>query len=337
MIKCIECGSEFDESLGTCPECGCPITAYSENNIERNNKDIKLVGKERKSKKGLIGIICGVIIAALVVVGVIVFLNSSKAKTVVLNGDVAELKVGDDLDLTYTVTPEKAKIKTVSWRSSDTEVASVQDGHVNAHKSGECIISVEINSKIKAEYSITVIDLAEKQQEALSKLVSFVEDNSDYAADGVSMVTVGAIDSETDFFIGCKGKDLYLVIEKEPIENTKQLSCNYNTYVVIKSGDIEKASFKQYNTIDILGYKANSTGDGEITFNEYKLGNKVVIDSFKSSMDNTKGIETGVTDDFQKLADNGVKNGFDQLKKFLEENDDIGCTIEDLQITSIYE
>lgn len=335
MVKCDECGTEFDEKMGACPECGCPIIKES---LEKKEVDLNVKNNSSKTKnKAVIVVIAAIILLiAFAIIGFIIY-KKNQIKTVVLNGDVSEIQVGDEFDLTYTVTPQKAKIKNVSWKSSDTGVASVQDGHVVAHKSGDCIISVEINSKVKAEYPIIVVSLEEQQEAALNKLVSFIEENSDYTSDGISMVTVGSIDKETNFLIGSKGKDIYLVCEKEPAENTKDLSCDYNTYVVIKNGDIESATFKQYNTIDVMGYKANSTGDGVINFNDYKLGNKVTIDSFKSSMDNVKDVKTGVTDDFQKLADNGVRNNFEQLKKYLEENDDIGCTIEDLQLTPIFE
>ena len=336
MVKCIECGTEFDEKTGSCPECGCPITkqpdVVPESFINNSSNDNKKV-----INKNIIISMCAIIIIAITIVVCVFFYKKNQINNVSLNGDLTELQVSDGLDLSYTVTPENAKVKNVLWESSDIGIASVQDGHVVAHKPGECTISVEINSKVKAEYQISVVSKEEQQKEALSKLVSFVEEHSDFTSDGVSMITVGSIDKETQFYIGSKGKDIYLICEKEPVENTKDLSCDYNTYVVIKSGDTESASFKQYNTIDVLGYKANSTGDGIININDYKLGNKVIIDSFKSSMDNTEGVETGVTDDFQKLADNGVKNDFDQLKKYLEENDDIGCTIEDLQLSHIYE
>ena len=336
MINCIECGFEFDETLGACPECGCPIVSESNNKAENDLVDSNIGNTKKKPNKKFIGIVCAVSLIVIILVAVLLYIKSIQVKSVMINGDVNEIQVDDEFDLSYSVSPEKAKIKNISWESSDASVASVQDGHVVAHKSGECTISVEINSKVKAEYPITVISLEELQQEALAKLVTFVEENSDCTSDGVSMITVGSVDQETTFFIGSKGKDIYLVNGKEPKENSQEISCKYTTYVVIESGNIESASFKQYNTIDVMGYKANSTGDGTISFDSYKIGNKVNIDSFKSTLDKVDGVETGVTDDFQKLADNGVKNDFEQLKKFLEDNDEIGCSLDDLQLTTIY-
>ena len=330
LIKCTECGFEYDDKLDACPECGCPKSI-------NDKKDTPVNETKHKGKGLIIGLLISLIVIAAGITAVLLYVKSIQIQSVTLQGDVKELQVGDEFDLAYTVSPEKAKIKNVSWTSSDASVASVQDGHVITHKSGECVISIEINSKFKADYAITVISLEELQKTALANLKSYVEENSDAKKDGVSMITVGSIDSETDFFIGCKGEDIYLVASKEPKENSADLSCNYTTYVVIESGNLDSAKLKQYNTIDVFGYKADATGDGTISFADYKLGSKVNIDSYKSSLDGVDGIETGVSNDFQQLANNGVKNDFDQLKKFLEIHTDIGCSIEDLQLTNIYE
>ncbi|MBQ8279207.1 MAG: Ig-like domain-containing protein [Roseburia sp.] len=51
-------------------------------------------------------------------------------------------KVGDTLQLTATVTPSNAANKSVSWKSSDTNVATVsEDGLVTAKNSGTCTIT----------------------------------------------------------------------------------------------------------------------------------------------------------------------------------------------------
>ena len=329
-IKCTECGFEYDDKLDACPECGCPKSI-------KDNKDTPPKETKRKGKGIIIGLVISIVVIAAGVTAVLLYIKSIQVKSVTLQGDVKQLQVGEEFDLSYTVSPEKAKIKSISWTSSDASVASVQDGHVITHKSGKCVISIEVNSKIKADYAITVISLEEIQKTALANLKAYVEENSDAKKDGISMMNVGSIDSETDFLIGCKGDDIYLVASKDPKENTSDLSSNYSTYVVIESGNINSATFKQYNTIDVFGYLADATGDGKISFSDYKLGSKVNIDSYKSSLDGMDGIETGVTDIFQQLANTGVKNDFDQLKIFLEIHTDIGCSIEDLQLTTIYE
>ena len=63
-----------------------------------------------------------------------------------------------------TVQPADASDKTVSWSSSDDEIATVQAGQIRGHKAGVCIITCESNSnpEIAVEAKVTVIQLVTK-------------------------------------------------------------------------------------------------------------------------------------------------------------------------------
>ena len=74
-----------------------------------------------------------------------------------LNQKSAELAVGETLTLIPTVEPEEATNKNVSWISSDTEVATVENGVVTAVKAGEAIITVTTEDGAKkATCTVTV-------------------------------------------------------------------------------------------------------------------------------------------------------------------------------------
>ena len=75
--------------------------------------------------------------------------------SVVLNKSSLELKVGNFDTLTATVKPDDATDKTVSWRSSDTSVATVSDGKVTAIKPGTVIITAQAGD-IAAQCEVTV-------------------------------------------------------------------------------------------------------------------------------------------------------------------------------------
>ena len=62
--------------------------------------------------------------------------------SVSLNQTALEMKEGDEVVLTATVSPENATNKNVKWSSSDTSVAAVVDGKVTALKSGTATITV---------------------------------------------------------------------------------------------------------------------------------------------------------------------------------------------------
>ena len=74
---------------------------------------------------------------------------------VVLDKNSVEMVVGDDLTLTVTVTPENATDKTVTWSSSNSNVAKVEDGTVTALSVGNAVITAQCGS-VKAECFVTV-------------------------------------------------------------------------------------------------------------------------------------------------------------------------------------
>ena len=60
-----------------------------------------------------------------------------------LDKDTLRLAVGDEEQLTATVSPESVSDKSLTWSSSDGDVASVDaDGLVTAHKPGTAVITV---------------------------------------------------------------------------------------------------------------------------------------------------------------------------------------------------
>ena len=76
---------------------------------------------------------------------------------VTLNKTAVTLNIGDTETLTAAVTPNNATIKTVTWESSDTDVAEVEDGLVTAVGAGEAIITVTTDDgDFTAECTVTV-------------------------------------------------------------------------------------------------------------------------------------------------------------------------------------
>lgn len=74
-----------------------------------------------------------------------------------INSDDIELKVGEEKQLTVTISPDDADDKAVVWSSSNEEVATVVDGKVIAHKEGVCEISVTANNGVKDSIVVTVL------------------------------------------------------------------------------------------------------------------------------------------------------------------------------------
>ncbi|MBQ6977145.1 MAG: Ig-like domain-containing protein [Paludibacteraceae bacterium] len=88
---------------------------------------------------------CAVTIQAVAVTGVSI------------NPTSANLQIGGSTDLTYTILPANATDKSVSWSSSNTAVATVNDGHVTALTAGTATITVTTTDGNKtATCSVTV-------------------------------------------------------------------------------------------------------------------------------------------------------------------------------------
>ena len=87
-----------------------------------------------------------------------------------LDKSSADLSVGETLSLVATVSPSNASDKTVTWSSSNAEVASVTAGTVKALKAGNATITVTTNSGSKtASCSIKVTEAIKVESVALSQ------------------------------------------------------------------------------------------------------------------------------------------------------------------------
>lgn len=129
------------------------------------------------------------------------------------------LTVGQEKTLTATVTPEDAENKTVTWTSSDTSVATVENGTVRAVEEGTAVITASANGK-SATCEVTVetgivdfdIDIVPSDQNLMTKglmqdktvrlnaYYTKVKDDTEYVPVAVSWsssdVSIATVDSE---------------------------------------------------------------------------------------------------------------------------------------------
>ena len=76
-----------------------------------------------------------------------------------INKEILKMEIGDTEQLTAVISPADADDKTVTWRSADAEVASVNsDGVVTARKAGETTITATAPNGLTAECQVEVTD-----------------------------------------------------------------------------------------------------------------------------------------------------------------------------------
>ena len=87
--------------------------------------------------------------------GVITAVKEVAATAIALDKATAEIEIGDNVQLTATLTPANASSK-ITWSSSDETVATVADGKVVGVKAGTATITAKVSDEIKAECVVTV-------------------------------------------------------------------------------------------------------------------------------------------------------------------------------------
>ena len=73
----------------------------------------------------------------------------------ITNGETATMCIDGTLQLNVNITPDTAPVKTTTWGSNNSEVATVYQGLVTAHKTGTAVITVTTNDGQKTD-SITI-------------------------------------------------------------------------------------------------------------------------------------------------------------------------------------
>ena len=81
--------------------------------------------------------------------------NEIPVSEVIINKTKIELTAGETTELFATVLPENAHDKTIIWKSSDTTIATVENGKVTALKKGSSVITATSGEK-EASCEITV-------------------------------------------------------------------------------------------------------------------------------------------------------------------------------------
>lgn len=88
-------------------------------------------------------------------VNVVLFGNAIQIEDILLDNYDVKLEVGKTFKINASVIPNNSSFNSFRWSSSNTSVASVNDGVISGHVEGDCIIYVECGD-IKKEIKVSV-------------------------------------------------------------------------------------------------------------------------------------------------------------------------------------
>ncbi len=213
-----------------------------------------------------------------------------------INGGNLNLRVNDERQLTYTVTPTNATISNVTWTSTNPSVVSVTNGKIKTLKAGEATIKLQVNhfsSEIKVNVTKSVnsikatdamilnpdnsyqLEYTVLPEDATNKKVKFSVNNNLISVDSDGIIKVGSKTGTSILTItsedsGVKKEiTVYISPELEAIDFNQRV-------LTIKKGDtmVLKPVFKPSDVIleaDELTWTSDNTkvltvsNDGTIT------------------------------------------------------------------------
>ena len=247
------------------------------------------------------------------------------------------IKVGESVTLTEKIEPNDATLRTVTWTSSNSKVASVANGKITGLSSGSTVIVVKTTNGLEAKCNVTVVQPVTKviisgenkikvkgvtqytasvePANASDKSITWSSSNSNVAiVDSSGKVT--GIGAGSAVIKGTTKDGVYgektIVVEKETI-HVKELKINPES-VTIKEGETTNLSvdIKPSGAVENITWESSNT--------------KIVTVNNKGEI---KGIKTGETTIIVKSA-----NGIKATRKVIVKHVEVSVTKISLNITS---
>lgn len=191
------------------------------------------------------------------------------------------LKVGENTKLSATVTPSNATNKSVSWTSSDSSVASVDDnGNVTAISNGTVIITVTTeDGNYKAISTINVVDIETSnpddgdKEDVLPKEINLnVSSGQIKKGESLQLIATVVPDTATNKEIVWTSSDSGIAsVDDNGIVNAKEVGDVVIT-AKIKDTTIEKSA--TIKVIEDSGEENNSDASGGNNDNNTNIDNK---------------------------------------------------------------
>ena len=181
-------------------------------------------------------------------------------KSVKLNASSKEVKVGDTYTLNATITPSDATIKDVTYKSSDTKVATVDStGKVKGVKEGNATITVTTKDGNKTDTIKIKVVKTSKESEPNKVIIKYNVNGGKLASEHKSTITVKS------GYILNNGSDKVQTIEYKESTTDNGLANYANpNYINIEKDGYVAESGAEWNT------KADGSGKSYSQSKEYK-------------------------------------------------------------------
>ncbi|WP_434311247.1 zinc-ribbon domain-containing protein [Hominifimenecus sp. rT4P-3] len=143
---CGKCGAELQDGQAFCAKCGQKVGLVVDAGVNSATDQFNDGLQKRSKKKVVLPIILAVV--AVVAVALVIILKKPSVEEIVLSRSSVELKAGDSVSVSYTITPDKAGDTEVTWESSNKSVAIVNSsGKITGKGDGSCTVTVTADGK----------------------------------------------------------------------------------------------------------------------------------------------------------------------------------------------
>lgn len=185
-------------------------------------------------------------------------IDNVSVNSVTLNLSTVSLFVGETIELSTTISPENATDKTIRWSSSNTNVATVENGIITAVAQGKAVISAIVDNK-QANCVVTVNDIAVTAISLNETSITIYTGETVYltatvAPDNATDKTIKWLSSNTKVATVNNGK--VTAIAKGTATITAQVgSIKTECAVIVKNIDITAISLDQTSITMLTGEK----------------------------------------------------------------------------------
>lgn len=143
MYKCKKCGAEIDDGLMFCGVCGTKRDDMPDDAV---NTPAGGESKKTGIKKFIPVIAAAVVLAAAGIIAAVV--HSYAVEEITVSPDHIEVRTEETQSVHYTILPQKASGKKVTWEVSDPGIALVDEGgNITGLSEGACSITVRAGGK----------------------------------------------------------------------------------------------------------------------------------------------------------------------------------------------